>query len=328
MIYSQIMDLLSEILSHLKFSGTLYFRTSFTSPWSIRVPPFENVSRFHYAHRGRCLVRVIEDQAPVLLNQGDLIIITRGAGHTLFCDPTTENLAVKLDQVVEESGFTGEGVLVYGEPGTHHETQLICGHFAFDTEARHPLIERLPDYIHITDYGQTAGSWMQHTLRLIGEEAGQNNLGSNLIAGKLSEIIYAQALRTYLSSEQARQSGLAGFIDPAIARALKMIHESPQLQWTLESLSKAAGVSRTLLSIKFHNSLDTTPMGYVTRWRMLLAKKHLIESDQSIINVAESVGYHSEAAFGRVFKRNFEIGPASYRKQKRKQNYGKQVGSA
>ncbi len=320
MVYSRIMDLLSEILSHLKFSGTLYFRTSFTSPWSIKVPPFENVSRFHYAYRGRCLVRVIPDQPPALVNQGDLIIVTRGAGHTLFCDPTTENLAVKLDQVIEESGFTGEGVLVYGDPGTHHETQLICGHFAFDKEARHPLIDGLPAFIHIKDYGQTAGSWMQHTLRLIGEEAGQSNLGSNLIAGKLSEIIYAQALRTYLGSEQAKQSGLAGFIDPAIARALKAIHASPQLQWTLESLSKVAGVSRTLLSTKFHNSLDTTPMGYVTRWRMLLAKKYLVESNQPIIDVAESVGYRSEAAFGRVFKRYFETGPASYRKQQRVSN--------
>ena len=98
------MDLLSDILSQLKLTGTLYFRTSFTSPWSIRVPSFEKVSRFHFAHRGRCLVRVEADKDPVLLEQGDLIIITRGAAHTLFCDPSTENPALLLDQVVEESG--------------------------------------------------------------------------------------------------------------------------------------------------------------------------------------------------------------------------------
>jgi len=315
------MDLLSEVLSHLKFSGTLYFRTSFTSPWSIRVPSFEQVSRFHYAHRGRCLVRVNPDEPSVLLNQGDLIIITRGASHTLYCDPTTEELAVQLDTVVEESGFTGEGVLVYGEPGTHHETQLICGHFAFDDEAKHPLIEGLPSYIHIKDYGQTAGTWMQNTLTLIGEEAGQHNLGSNLIAEKLSEIIYAQAIRTYLSSEQGANSSLAGFTDPAIAKALQAVHESPQNSWTLETLSSVAGVSRTLLSTKFNKCLATTPMGYVTQWRMLLAKQKLVDSNQPIIDIAEAVGYQSEAAFGRVFKRNFETGPATYRRRQRLTNH-------
>ena len=309
------MDLLSEVLSHLKFSGTLYFRTSFTSPWSIKVPSFEQVSRFHYAHIGRCLVRINKDEPPVLLNQGDLVIITRGAAHTLYCDPSTEEHAVQLDQVVEQSGFTGNGVLIYGELGTHHETQLICGHFAYDTEAKHPLIEGLPHYIHIKDYGQTAGTWMQNTLTLIGEEAGQNNLGSNLIAEKLSEIIYAQAIRTHLSSSQGKNNSLAGFTDPAIAKALQAVHQAPQNPWTLESLSSVAGVSRTLLSTKFNTCLAITPLGYITQWRMLLAKRKLIESDQPIIDIAESVGYHSEAAFGRVFKKYFDTGPATYRRQ-------------
>ena len=311
------MDLLSDILLHLKFSGTLYFRTSFTSPWSIKVPSFEKVSRFHYAHQGRCLVRIKSDQPPVILNQGDLIIITRGAAHTLYCDPTTEGLAVHLDKVVEESGFTGNGVLTYGELGTHHETQLICGHFAFDDELSHPLIDGLPEHIHIQDYAQTAGTWMQSTLTLIGNETGQNSLGSNLIAQKLSEIIYAQAIRTYLLSDRGMNNRLAGFTDPAIARALQAIHTSPEDNWTLASLSSIAGVSRTLLSTKFKCTLSTTPMGYVTHWRMLLAKQQLIDSDQPIIDIAESVGYHSEAAFGRVFKRMFNNPPASYRKLQR-----------
>ena len=311
------MDLLSDILLHLKFSGTLYFRTSFTSPWSIKVPSFESVSRFHYAHQGRCLVRVNPNQPPVLLNQGDLIIITRGAAHTLFCDPATEGLAVQLDQVVEESGFTGTGVLTYGEIGTHHETQLICGHFAFDQEATHPLIDDLPDHIHIHDYAHTAGTWMQNTLTLIGNETGHTELGSNLIAQKLSEIIYAQAIRTYLSSDAVLKNRLAGFTDPAISKALQAIHTSPQENWSLNSLSLTAGVSRTLLSTKFKTSLQMTPMGYVTHWRMLLAKQQLLESDQSIIDIAEAVGYKSEAAFGRVFKRKFNKGPAGYRKQRK-----------
>ena len=309
------MDLLSDILSQLHLNGTLYFRTSFTSPWSVKVPEFEKVSRFHFAHKGRCLVRVNEHKDPVLLDQGDLIIITRGASHTLFCDPKTEGQALHLDQVVALSGFKGKGTLVYGEPGTHHETQLICGHFSFHPHASHPLIDNLPDYIHIPSYGSDAGNWMESTLRIIGTEAGQNNLGSELIALKMSEIIYAQALRSFLNSKLAEEMGLAGFTDPAIARALTAIHSQPDAKWTLENLSTIAGISRTLLAARFTRCLFTTPMGYVTEWRMQLARKKLLDSDTPIIQIAEQVGYQSEAAFGRVFKKYFKIAPATFRRQ-------------
>ncbi len=311
------MDLLSDILSQLQLTGTLYFRTSFTSPWSIQVPAFEKVSRFHFAHRGRCLVRIQKDENPVLLEQGDLIIITQGAGHTLFCDPTTENQAIRLEQVLEESGFTGHGTLVYGELGTHHETQLICGHFAFDQHARHPLIDALPPFIHIKNYGETAGSWMDNTLKVIGAEAGQGQMGSDIIALKLSEIIYAQAMRSYLESEAAQNKGLAGFSDPVITRALQAIHQSPQYHWTLKELSKVSGVSRTSLSNRFSQCMSTTPLGYITQWRMQLARQGLVNSSKAIIEIAEAVGYQSEAAFGRVFKKHFKISPATFRREQK-----------
>lgn len=311
------MDLLSDILSHLKLEGTLYFRTSFTSPWSIKVPAYENVSRFHFAHRGRCLVRIKPDEDPVQLEQGDLVIITRGAEHTLYCDPTTEHPALMLDDVVKQSGFSGQGTLVYGVAGTHHETQLICGHFAFDNDARHPLISALPSHIHIRNYGQSAGSWMENTLKVIGSEAGQGLLGSDLIALKMSEIIYAQAVRTFLTEEGSTQKNLAGFSDPAIARVLKAIHESPGNQWTLEKLSHVAGLSRTSLSNKFSDYLSVTPLGYITQWRMQVARQRLTDTNASIIDIAEDVGYQSEAAFGRVFKKHFDIAPASYRRNRK-----------
>ncbi len=310
------MDLLSDILSQLQLTGTLYFRTSFTSPWSVRVPAYEKVARFHFAHRGRCLVRVRSDAPPVLLEQGDLIIIPRGAGHTLFCDPETEDPAVQLDQVLAESGFTGRGTLVYGEPGTHHETQLICGHFAFDTDVRHPLIDGLPDFLHIADYGQASGSWMEGTLKIIGAEVARDKLGSDLIALKLSEIIFAQALRTFIESDAGIAGSLAGFADPAVSKALKAIHDDPGHPWTLEKLASLAGVSRTLLASRFSQLLQVTPLAYITGWRMQLASRRLLAGSRPIIDIAESVGYQSEAAFGRVFKRHFNMGPATYRRQR------------
>ncbi len=308
------MDLLSDILSCLQMSGTLYFRTSFTSPWSIRVPSYENVARFHFAHKGRCLVRIEQEEDPVLLEQGDLLIIMRGAAHTLYCDPITENQAVLLDKVVEDSGFDGTGALVYGEFGTDHETQLVCGHFAFAKEANHLLIDALPSHLHIQNYGEASGAWMENTLKVIGREAGRGQLGSDLIALKLSEIIFAQALRTYLEGEGSDRPIFAGFADPNISRALTAIHKEPGHLWSLENLAKIAGMSRTAFTTRFSQCMTTTPMGYITHWRMQIARQQLASSNEPIIAIAENVGYHSEASFSRVFKKHHMKAPATYRR--------------
>lgn len=309
------MDPLSDILSHMQLAGTLYFRTSFTSPWSVRVPAYERVARFHFVHKGRCLARVDPESLPVQLDQGDLLIIMRGAAHTLFCDPSTEGQAVLLDKVVERSGFTGRGTLVYGEPGTDYETQLICGHFAFAEEARHPLIDALGSHIHIHDYGATAGAWMDSTLRVISGETGRGDLGSDLIAIKLSEILFAQALRAHLRAEGAGLPVLAGFADPQLARALAAIHDAPGQPWSLDALAGIAGMSRTAFANRFASRLNMTPLGYLTHWRMQIARRELAQSGKPIIEIAETVGYRSEAAFGRVFKKHHASAPATYRRQ-------------
>ncbi|EKF18023.1 AraC family transcriptional regulator [Nitratireductor pacificus pht-3B] len=308
------MDLLSDILSHMRLSGTLYFRTAFTSPWSVRVPSFENVARFHFAHKGRCLVRIVPDEPPVLLEQGDLIIIMRGAAHTLYCDPKTENEAVQLERVVRESGFTGKGALVYGPTGTDHATQLVCGHFAFGPDAGTLLLDALPSHIHIANYGEAAGSWMAETLKVIGAEAGRGGLGGDLIALKLSEIIFAQALRTYLATAGAERPVLAGIADAHIALALTAIHQNPGFGWTLEALARTGGMSRTAFVSRFAHCMRMTPMAYVTYWRMQLARQLLARTSEPIIEIAERVGYGSEAAFSRVFKKHQATAPAAYRR--------------
>ena len=314
------MDPLSDILSKLNLAGTLYFRTSFTSPWSVGVPAFENVARFHFALKGRCLVRINPNEPPVFLEQGDLVIITRGASHTLYCDPETESPATMVDQVIEESGFTGVGALVYGEFGTNHETQLVCGHFAFDDNTQHPLIDALPPHIHIKNYGEASGMWLESTLRLIGAETGRDHLGSNLIALKMSEIIFAQALRYYLEKEGHDTPVLAGFADPHVARTLTAIHKAPEFPWTLERLSEIAGLSRTAFSNRFSRCVAMTPLGYLTNWRLQIARQKLATTNDTIAEIAEKAGYQSEAAFSRVFKKHHSNAPATYRRLARAKN--------
>lgn len=308
------MDLLSDILSHMQLSGTLYFRTSFTSPWSVSVPSYEKVARFHFAFQGRCMVRIASDNSLVILEQGDLLIIMRGAAHTLFCDEKTENLAMKLEDVIEKSGFDGNGTLVLGELGTNHETQLICGHFAFAKHSSHLLIDALPSHIHIKNYGMGFGLWMENTLRVIGNEVGRDQMGSDLIALKLSEIIFAQALRAYLQSDGKNLPILAGFADPQIARVLTAFHKNPGHGWALEELAQEAGMSRTAFAARFSRLMTMTPLGYITEWRMQIARQQLESSSKSIIEIAETVGYQSEAAFSRVFKKYHLKAPATYRR--------------
>ncbi|MCP4330504.1 MAG: AraC family transcriptional regulator [Alphaproteobacteria bacterium] len=308
------MDVLSDVLGLMKLAGTLYFRTAFSPPFGVEVPAFENVARFHMANRGRCWVRVAGDAEPVLLEPGDLVIIPHGAAH--FLSEPLDTPAQTVDKVVEMAGFTGQGALHYGGDGSGGESQLVCGHFAFDRDATHPLLEALPRLIHIRNSGDASQHWLDSTLKLIGAEAGGARLGGDLITLKLSEIIFAQAIRAYLAAEGRDRQVFRGLADSQVGRALSALHRKPAAPWTVEKMARAAGMSRTAFANRFHDLMGMTPMHYLTGWRMQIGRQMLAESDLPIIGVAERSGYKSEAAFGRVFKRHFDVGPAGYRRRR------------
>ncbi|MCG7495051.1 AraC family transcriptional regulator [Thalassobius sp. Cn5-15] len=309
-----MLDLLSDILTNLSMRGTIYFRTSFTKPWGVGVPAYENVARFHFAHRGQCMLRVDGVAEPVLLSQGDLVIIPHGASHDLYCGHAPDETVMPLDRVLEASDYDGAGVLVYGGEEPQSETQLICGHFSFDPKARHILMERLPPYIHLRNYGEAAGRWLEATLRMIGDEAGGAKMGGDLIALKMSETILAQAIRSFIEGGAAPDWGLGAFSDNHISRALDAFHKAPREGWTVESLAQVAGMSRTSFAVRFQALMEMTPLEYLTRWRMEIAKKQLLQSGTSLTDAAESAGYASDSAFSRAFKKEVGLTPAEFRK--------------
>ncbi|MDA4848159.1 AraC family transcriptional regulator [Hoeflea poritis] len=309
-----MLDLLSDILTSLSMKGSLYFRTSFTRPWGVSVPSYENVARFHFAHRGNCLVGVHGVDEPVFLAQGDLIIIPHGASHDLYCGHEPEHTIMPLDVVLKNSDFAGSGVLVHGGDEPQSETQLICGHFSFEPHSKHVLIDRLPPFIHLKNYGENAGRWMEATLRVIGDETGGQKMGGDLIALKMSEAIFAQAIRSFIESNEAAGLGLGAFSDRNLCRALDAFHRAPSDRWTVETLAAAAGMSRTSFAVLFQKMMAMTPMEYVTAWRMEIAKKVLQQGGSSLTDAAEGAGYASDSAFARVFKKETGMTPANYRR--------------
>lgn len=308
-----MLDLLSDILTRLSLRGTLYFRTSFTEPWGVRVPAFRNVARFHFAHRGEALVRISGVDVPVHLAQGDLIVIPHGLPHVLSCRHTGPDDALPLDDVLSRSGFPGHGTLVWGGEENPQDTQLICGHFALAEGTRHLLFERLPPFIHLRGYGEGTGPWLEATLKVIGAEAGRQRLGGDLIALKLSEVIFAQAIRAHIEQSSATESGVAGFADPHLSRALTAFHSAPADDWSVAALAREAGLSRTGFADRFATRLGVTPMSYVTSWRMQIAREALAARRLSVAEVAEMSGYASESAFSRVFKKEIGVSPAAVR---------------
>ena len=313
-----MLDLLSDILTRLSLRGTFYFRTSFTPPFGIQVPGFENVARFHFVQRGELKVHLPTTGETLRLRQGDLILIPHGAPHALLCNEVKPYDALPLERVLELSGYKGDGVLVYGGEEDERDTQLICGHFSFTGPAGrngtgHMLIDRLPPYILIQNYGQEAGSWIEATLRMIGSEVSGARIGGDLIALKLSEVLFAQAIRAYLEHQSPDDDALAGFADPRISRALTAFHQAPAQEWSVASLANEAAMSRTAFAQLFAEKMGTTPMQYLTDWRMQIACHGLTEGRWNVADAAAEAGYASEAAFSRVFKKQVGVSPAAYR---------------
>ena len=306
-------DALSDILRALRLRGTIYFRTEFNPPFGVAVPAFSNVARFHLAARGSCWVQVEGEEAPVHLSQGDLIVIPHGAAHVLGDEPDRE--ATGVDDVVETTGFRGDGALVYGGPDEGRATRLICGHFAFDQAVIHPLLDALPPYIHVTGSETLNHAWLENAMKFVSAESLGGQPGHDAIVHRLSEIIFIQVVRIYVARAGGTAGCLAGITDPEIGRALGAMHAAPATPWTVERLAKEAGMSRTSFAVKFARLVGMTPLAYLTHWRMQEASRLLREAREPILTIAERTGYGSEAAFTRAFKKAFAVTPAAYRRQ-------------
>lgn len=308
------MDVLSDILRTVQIRGSLYFRTAFTPPWGVTVPRYSNVSRYHLVTRGSCWATVEGCEDKLKLEKGDLIFVTNGASHDLFCDASVPPF-LSVEEVIQEAGFNGKGPLAWGGDMDGETTALVCGHFEFDHERGKLLLNELPPYIHIPNTEILHYTWLEQAMRFITHEAFEREPGSEAVINRLAEIIFIQTVRTYAKRTDDTSRLFTAMQDEQLGRVFEAIHENPGENWTVESMARAGGMSRTLISQRMNEVLGVTPMAYLTRWRMELAHERLLSTREGIPEIAESVGYQSLSAFTRAFKKHFGRGPGEVRRE-------------
>lgn len=304
------MDVLSDILDHLEMEGSLYFSTAFSEPWSIDVPADSDVCRFHVVVHGPCRITVPETGDVGMLSKGDLVLVPHGNSHWLQSGDG-EPLR-PLPEVLEEGTLTEDGCLHWGGGGP--ATRMVCGFFAFDKETAHPLLTSLPGLIHVKATPSYDFGWIENMTRFIGQETGSGRPGSEAISRRLSEVLFIQVIRHYAATAPAAVPVLSGIVHPYLGRALRAMHEAPGKAWSVEGMSREAALSRTAFAQKFHQLMGRTPMQYLTELRMRRARR-LLRGPESTAAVGEAVGYQSEAAFHRVFKKTYGLGPGAFRRR-------------
>ena len=304
---SPFTDPLGETLHLLRPTGTLYCRSELTAPWGVDLPAFEGSMMFHVVTTGHCWLEV-EGEEPRLLQQGSLVLVPHGNGHCIRSSATADTQPL-FDIPVEQVSDRYE-IMRYG--GTGELTQLTCGVVRFDHVAAQQLITLLPRVLQIDSWDD--GSWLQSTLRFISREARTLRPGGETVITHLADILIIQAIRSWIDSAPEAESGwLAALRDGQVGSALAAIHREPDKNWTVAQLAKEVSMSRSGFSARFSQLVGEPAMRYLTRWRMQLARLQLQQSSEPLAVLADRLGYKSEAALCRAFKREFGVAPGSVR---------------
>ncbi|HMW02668.1 MAG TPA: AraC family transcriptional regulator [Acidobacteriota bacterium] len=303
-------DPLGEVLHLLRMSGTLYCRSEFTAPWALELPPMPDCLMFHVVISGECWLDVPGDE-PRWLQPCDFVLVPHGEGHLLSSAPGVP--AAKLFDLPHELVSERYEILRYGEGG--EPTSMICGAVRFDHPAVYRLIQLLPKVIRIELDHSPQAEWIQQTLRFMADEARHIRPGGETIITRLADILVIQALRSWIEQAPAAQTGWLGALkDHQIGRAISLIHRAPAHPWTLATLAEEVAMSRSAFAARFTEIVGEPAMYYLTQWRMNLALMWLKENDMPLSDVAERLGYQSEAAFSRAFKRVMGNSPGAVRR--------------
>jgi AraC-like DNA-binding protein len=316
------MDALSDVLRLVGLTGGVFMDAEFTEPWSISgkvsqdlCRPFmvqpEHVVCFHYVVEGALTV-TLEDGRSWQLQTGEVVMLPRNDQHVFASAPGLATIGA--DVLIQPPESLGVAKIVHGGGGKR--TRMVCGFLGGNAQL-HPLLANLPPVMTLSLSGLPSGDWMARTFAYAAQTLAEGDPGAATVMAKTSELLFVEAVRRYLSSLPSEQTGwLAGLRDPVIGRALSLIHARPNNDWTAEALAREANLSRSAFADRFTTVVGVPPMRYLLNWRMQVAMQKLRETRQTIAQIAFEVGYESEAAFTRAFRREFDRPPAAWRKEK------------
>ena len=331
-------DTLSDVLRAVRLRGAVFYYVDGSSPWVAEAPPAreiipaimpgaEHLIEFHGVVEGSCWGAIV-GEPPVRLHERDIILFPQGDPHVISSAP---GLRPPAETVKEVFYAPRPPQLPYalrlGGPevttarldgGGPERATIVCGFLGLDTRPFNPLLAALPRVLHIA--GATLGpdSWVVSFLRAAVIESNQRRPGGEAVLERMSEMLFVEVLRRYVDSLPPGQTGwLAGMRDPSVGRVLALLHEKPDAPWTLERLAGDAAMSRSTLHERFVHFIGQPPMQYLARWRMQVAAKLLRDTEAKLIEVALGVGYESEAAFSRAFKRETGVAPGAWRAGRR-----------
>lgn len=293
------MDVISDILRLLNLRSSVYFHSSFCGSWAIDGKnPYQ--ATFHLIARGNCWLHLAEKGESMALTGGDLVVFPRDVDHIIS---GSQQPPEQVDDPPVPAG-----------PGEVPTTSLICGYFDFESPQANPLLDAMPDVVHIKNEDPSRTSAMSKLLNLITSETESAAPGSEAVVDKLAEVLFIHVVRAYMLQSQADRGFLAALSDTQLSKVVTSIHESPGSRWSVDRLAAQAGMSRSVFAKRFQQVTGITPMQYVTRWRMQLAYEALRNTKISVAAIAENAGYQTEASFRKAFKEVTGIGPGAARK--------------
>ncbi|MCW5655599.1 AraC family transcriptional regulator [Hydrogenophaga sp.] len=316
------MDALSQTLRVVQLVGAIFIQGRFTAPWCYQSPraddaaPLlepgaERVVIFHLITEGECVVE-LDGQPPLRLVAGDVVVFPHGDAHRMASEagmapaaPTA--LAQLLQRRPRQISYGGGGAT----------TRLLCGYLACEARLARMLLTGLPPVLRVNVRGAEAGIWLEASVRYALAEARSPRPGGEGVLSKLSEVLFIEVLRLYINGQSEGRTGwLAGVGDRIVGAALNALHQRPAHAWTLEELARVAGTSRSVLAERFQHLVGSSPIQYLTQWRMVLAANLLCRSKAPLARIAEDVGYQTDTAFIRAFWREYGVPPATWRRSR------------
>ncbi|MBZ4420289.1 AraC family transcriptional regulator [Myxococcus sp. RHSTA-1-4] len=302
------MDVLANVLGVTQLGNTMLCQSELMAPWGLDIDAHTKTA-VHLVQRGVCWLRLEGEPEPMRLMPGDVVLVGSGVRHYLTDDPTT--VAQPWEQ---ELARMKERLASMPQPASSDTTVLLCAAYEFEQDGQHPLLALLPKLIRLhVDYSEESGQF-QALVWLLAHESGRKLPGSEIVIPRLVDSLFVFIMRAWMESQPVGAGGWFGALrDPQIGRALSLIHENPELPWTVESLAAKVALSRAAFARRFVELVGEPPLKYLTRWRMSLAAKILKTTSESVDEVATRVGYDSPTGFGKAFQRYLRVAPGRYR---------------